>query len=276
MGCGLRTEIRLFDPRRNPRDWTDLIRPTECAVFLKDRTTSAPRAPDGQPFHSPGETTCVVFDHFDGARQFCAAKVQTLPQLRCEIYDGQGLAHPPLLVIIHPDHQQKEDSSSSSSRTRKFVAAGLFLIRTINLDGRAPRQYPGPAHFSCHQLHSGGIALPVLGFCREAPGARASEASGGASRDGPSRCHNSNCCSSRWPARASSKWILQEPRRSEPGYAPGNVLVPARAAGLARDAVVNVSQLLALHRSFLTEHAGTLPPRLQRSVDEGLRTVLQL
>ena len=58
--------------------------------------------------------------------------------------------------------------------------------------------------------------------------------------------------------------------------APGNVLVPARAAGLARDAVVNVSQLLALHRSFLTEHAGTLPPRLQRSVDEGLRTVLQL
>jgi mRNA interferase MazF len=42
------------------------------------------------------------------------------------------------------------------------------------------------------------------------------------------------------------------------------------------DSVVNVSQLLTLDRSFLTEHAGTLPPRLQRSVDEGLRTVLQL
>ncbi|MGD0776318.1 MAG: type II toxin-antitoxin system PemK/MazF family toxin [Candidatus Solibacter sp.] len=58
--------------------------------------------------------------------------------------------------------------------------------------------------------------------------------------------------------------------------APGNVLVPARSAGLPRDSVVNVSQLLTLDRGFLTKHAGTLPPRLQSSVDEGLRTVLQL
>jgi hypothetical protein len=36
------------------------------------------------------------------------------------------------------------------------------------------------------------------------------------------------------------------------------------------------SQLQTLDRSFLTEHAGTLPPRLQGSVDEGLRLVLQL
>ncbi len=102
---------------------------------------------------------------------------------------------------------------------------------------------------------------------------------------------------------------LPEPRRSEPGYrrpvlviqadafnrsriktaivavitsnveladAPGNVLLPARSAGLPKDSVVNVSQLLTLDRSFLTEHAGTLPPRLQRSVDEGLGIVLQL
>ena len=102
---------------------------------------------------------------------------------------------------------------------------------------------------------------------------------------------------------------LPGPRRSEPGYrrpvlvvqadsfnlsriqtaivaaittnmeladAPGNVLLPARSAGLPRDSVVNVSQLLTLDRGFLTEQAGTLSPRLQRSVDEGLRTVLQL
>lgn len=102
---------------------------------------------------------------------------------------------------------------------------------------------------------------------------------------------------------------LPEPRRSEPGYrrpvlvvqadsfnlsriqtaivaaitsnielaaAPGNVLLPAREVGLPRDSVVNVSQLLTLDRGFLTEHAGTLPSRLQRLVDEGLRTVLQI
>jgi mRNA interferase MazF len=58
--------------------------------------------------------------------------------------------------------------------------------------------------------------------------------------------------------------------------APGNVLLPAGSAGLTRDSVVNASQLLTLDRSFLTEYAGTLSARLQRSVDEGLRTVLQL
>jgi mRNA interferase MazF len=58
--------------------------------------------------------------------------------------------------------------------------------------------------------------------------------------------------------------------------APGNVLLPARSTGLPRDSVVNVSQLLTLGRGFLSEFAGVLPPRLQRSVDEGLRTVLQL
>jgi len=52
--------------------------------------------------------------------------------------------------------------------------------------------------------------------------------------------------------------------------------LPARSAGLTRESVVNVSQLLTLDRSFLSEHAGTLTPRLQRAVDEGLRIVLQL
>ena len=102
---------------------------------------------------------------------------------------------------------------------------------------------------------------------------------------------------------------LPEPRRSEPGYrrpvlivqadlfnrsriqtvlvaaitsnmelaaAPGNVILPARSSGLPRDSVVNVSQVLALDRSLLSEQAGALPPRLQGIVDLGLRLVLQL
>jgi mRNA interferase MazF len=102
---------------------------------------------------------------------------------------------------------------------------------------------------------------------------------------------------------------LPEPRRSEPGYrrpvlviqadsfnrsriqtvlvaaitsdldladALGNVMLPARSSGLPRDSVVNVSQVLTLDRSFLTEHAGTLSARLQGSLDAGLRLALQL
>jgi len=100
---------------------------------------------------------------------------------------------------------------------------------------------------------------------------------------------------------------LPNPRRSEPGFrrpvlvvqadsfnhsriqtvvvaaitsnlkladAPGNVVLPARSSGLPRDSVVNVSQILTLDRGFLTEHAGTLPARLQGAVDAGLRLVL--
>ena len=57
---------------------------------------------------------------------------------------------------------------------------------------------------------------------------------------------------------------------------PGNVLLPAHAAGLSRDSVVNVSQVLSLDRSFLLELVGVLPTRLQQSVDSGLRRILHL
>ena len=102
---------------------------------------------------------------------------------------------------------------------------------------------------------------------------------------------------------------LPEPRGSEPGYrrpvlviqsnsfnqsgirtvvvailtgnlrladAPGNVLLPAKATGLPRDSVVNVSQLLTLDRSFLTEEVGELPSHVLADVDAGLRLVLEL
>jgi mRNA interferase MazF len=40
--------------------------------------------------------------------------------------------------------------------------------------------------------------------------------------------------------------------------APGNVLLTARATGLPKDPVANVSQVVALDRSVLTERAGKL------------------
>jgi mRNA interferase MazF len=40
--------------------------------------------------------------------------------------------------------------------------------------------------------------------------------------------------------------------------APGNVALPARLTGLPKDSVANVSQIIALDRSLLTEAAGKL------------------
>ena len=58
--------------------------------------------------------------------------------------------------------------------------------------------------------------------------------------------------------------------------APGNVLLEFGVSGLDKDSVVNVSQLLTIDKTFLTERVGALPDYLQESVDEGLRTVLYL
>jgi mRNA interferase MazF len=58
--------------------------------------------------------------------------------------------------------------------------------------------------------------------------------------------------------------------------APGNVLVPAKAAGLGRDSVANVSQVITVDRAALTERVGQLPASLLDQVAEGLRLTLAL
>lgn len=112
-------------------------------------------------------------------------------------------------------------------------------------------------------------------------------------------------------ARRGEVWWaeLREPRGSEPGYrrpvliiqsdefnrsristvlvvvltsnvrlvdAPGNVLISAKAGGLSRDSVANVSQLVTLDRNYLDEQIGRLPSRLMAAVDAGLKLVLGL
>ena len=58
--------------------------------------------------------------------------------------------------------------------------------------------------------------------------------------------------------------------------APGNVLIPASDSGLLKDSVANVSQVITLDRTFLTERCGRLPAHLMKSIDDGLRLVLSL
>lgn len=102
---------------------------------------------------------------------------------------------------------------------------------------------------------------------------------------------------------------LPEPRKSEPGYrrpvlivqidefnrsnihtvmvvaitsnldlarAPGNVFLPAKSTGLAKDSVSNVSQMLALDKVFLKKRHGVMPAPLLKTIEAGLRLVLGL
>lgn len=58
--------------------------------------------------------------------------------------------------------------------------------------------------------------------------------------------------------------------------APGNVLIPAKVAGLPKDSVANVSQIITVDREFLTEPAGRIRGQVLKDVEDGLRLVLGL
>ncbi len=58
--------------------------------------------------------------------------------------------------------------------------------------------------------------------------------------------------------------------------APGNVLLLRQASGLSKDSVANVSQVVTLDKSVLTERIGILPDHLMEQIEDGLRLVLGL
>lgn len=58
--------------------------------------------------------------------------------------------------------------------------------------------------------------------------------------------------------------------------APGNILLPTKKSGLAKESVINVSQLITVDKSFLREKISTLPRSIMTKVDDGVRLVLQL
>ena len=56
--------------------------------------------------------------------------------------------------------------------------------------------------------------------------------------------------------------------------APGNVLLTKDVAGLPRDSVANVSQVITLDRNFMIERAGRLPVDLLEEILDGIELVL--
>ena len=58
--------------------------------------------------------------------------------------------------------------------------------------------------------------------------------------------------------------------------APGNVRLSTRGAGLSKPSVANVSQVITIDKSFLTERVGRIAPTTMALVDEGLRLALAL
>jgi len=76
--------------------------------------------------------------------------------------------------------------------------------------------------------------------------------------------------------RSGIATVICVPLTSNLGWseAPGNLLLEGRVAGLPRDSVANVSQIIAVDRVLLTEHIARLPVHLLERVLEGIDIVL--
>jgi len=66
------------------------------------------------------------------------------------------------------------------------------------------------------------------------------------------------------PLTSNVKWALM----------PGNVHLPARATGLPKNSVANVSQIVAIDKSLLTTRVGRLPNSKLGLVFSGIELVL--
>jgi mRNA interferase MazF len=58
--------------------------------------------------------------------------------------------------------------------------------------------------------------------------------------------------------------------------APGNVMLAKKESGLPKKSVVNVSQLITVDKTFLTEKIGAIPAAKLKEVEAGIRQVLSL
>ncbi len=60
------------------------------------------------------------------------------------------------------------------------------------------------------------------------------------------------------------------------GNAPGNVTLSKKESKLPKDSVINVSQIVTLDKSFLTERVSSISISKMDRVDSGIRLVLNL
>ena len=58
--------------------------------------------------------------------------------------------------------------------------------------------------------------------------------------------------------------------------APGNILIEKDESILSKTSVINVSQIVTLDKSFLTERVGSVSARVLRDVEAGMRLVLDM
>jgi hypothetical protein len=139
--------VLLYDERAHPPCWNERMTPGEYAVHYSSFA-------DG----SGGNPYCTLFADLQAAEAHARQETARRPELRCRIYDDEGLSKPPLSEFKGREYK---DEASIGPRFRRWGGGLLFvggLILTI-IDWRSGFELSWPAMIGTRLLAPGLVLL---------------------------------------------------------------------------------------------------------------------
>jgi hypothetical protein len=124
----LNQEILLYDHDRRPRSWSEIIKPRQCAVFVRNVKLGVSVSSAGKP-QTAESATCILFDSVDEAEAFCRTLVAAQSDCACEVFDHEGRVNPPLLTVTAGGSGGgDEDTRGWIGRHRKVLAFSIMAL----------------------------------------------------------------------------------------------------------------------------------------------------
>ena len=128
--------LKLYDPRRSPAHWLEIIQPGQHCVFMLDANLRVPRDFDGREF-ADGEAAVEVTPDFATAVRFAEGVVTRHPELCCEIYGSEGKSGEPLRTVYEPSVRGRYEGLPWARREASIGASVISLgIALIVYDAR--------------------------------------------------------------------------------------------------------------------------------------------
>jgi hypothetical protein len=139
--------LPLYDERVHPSTWNERMKPGEYAVHYSS-------------FQGPGAVSpyCTVFGSLAEAEAHAASETSRRPELRCRVYDHEGLGRQPLREFKGSGYKEE---AGIGLRFRRWGRSVLFfggLILTI-IDWRSDFELSWPAMVGTRLLAPGLVLL---------------------------------------------------------------------------------------------------------------------
>lgn len=122
--------VRVYDPTRQPRDWSELIDPTQYVVFASHVEVGAPCDFEGRPTSHDG-AVCAIVGTLAEAEALADATVTRHPALRLDVFDAQGRRRPPILTVVHERQRRRLEGDAGTRRRQRQIAVALIAAAPL-------------------------------------------------------------------------------------------------------------------------------------------------